>query len=97
MPNKRDIKIRDPFKAEIRRFDTIKSSLMSYEGMDPNPRILKSKRTTTRNLTAVRKHNIYSDSKGKKDLIITHGKFFGFYFYSKFRFQNESKTYKHVE
>jgi hypothetical protein len=75
-PNKRDIKIRDPFKTEIRRFDTIKSSLMNYEPMNPNPRMPKNKKMTTRNLTAVRKNNIYSDAKGKKDLVITHGKFY---------------------
>jgi hypothetical protein len=87
MHNKRDIKTRDPVKAELRKFDSINSSLMSYEPMDPNPRMPRGKRSTTRNLTAVRKQNIYLEEDAKKDLIIMHGKFFEFYFYSTFEFQ----------
>jgi hypothetical protein len=87
MHNKRDIKTRDPVKAELRKFDSINSSLMSYEQMDPTPKIPRGKRSTTRNLTAVRKQNIYLEEDAKKDLIAMHGMFFEFYFYSTYKFQ----------
>lgn len=74
MHNKREVKIKDPLKAELRKSDMLNSSLMSYEQMD-QPSIERTKRPTTRNLTAVRKANNNLEDDANQELVIMHGKF----------------------
>lgn len=54
--NRREIRIKGPHKAKQRKYDTLNSSLMSYEQMENSAITEDAKRPTTRNLTAVRHH-----------------------------------------
>lgn len=74
MHNKREAKIKDPLKAELRKSDMLNSSLMSYEQID-QPSIEKNRRPTTRNLTAIRKQNIHLQDDPNQELVIMHGNF----------------------